>query len=57
MQLEGLVGFNKVNNSKVTNRGVDVGAVSEKASSQGFQRGQSRLQKRPQSACVRTHYT
>ena len=52
-----LVGFNKVNNSKVSNHGVDVDAVVAKASSCGFQKGQSRLHQRLQSACIRTHYS
>ena len=38
---EGLVGFNKVNNRKVTNQGVNV-SVSTKANPGSFQKGQSR---------------
>ena len=32
-------------------------ALGKKTSSQNFQKGQTRLHKRPQSVCVRTHYT
>ena len=53
-----LIDFNKVNNSKRPDHEADVKAVfGEKTSSQSFQKGQTRLHKRPQLVCVRTHYT
>ena len=52
-----LIDLNKVDNSKVSNHGVDVDAVVAKASSCSFQKGQSRLHQRLQSACIRTHYS